>query len=309
MDSSVTGPAAAPLSIAAVERDTGLSKDTLRIWERRYGFPQPLRDAVGERIYPPDQVEKLRLLKRLLDSGHRPGKLAALGIDELLALGGTPMARGTTVELIPGLAALLRAHDVPGLRGLLQQGLMTHGLERFVVEQVVPMNHAVGDAWMRGELTVAQEHLYTEALQLVLRQAIGAMPVPPAGGPLVLMATLPQEAHGVGLLMAEAMLALRGWRCISLGVKVPIDDLVRAAERVEADVVALSFAPSFKPAQALDALVELRRRLPARTRVWAGGSNPALHRRLPTGVEAVTDIALVPRLEEDFRLAAATPPA
>ena len=33
------------LSIAAVERDTGLSKDTLRVWERRYGFPSPGRDA------------------------------------------------------------------------------------------------------------------------------------------------------------------------------------------------------------------------------------------------------------------------
>ena len=39
------------LSIAAVERDTGLSKDTLRVWERRYGFPQPGRDGFGERAY------------------------------------------------------------------------------------------------------------------------------------------------------------------------------------------------------------------------------------------------------------------
>jgi hypothetical protein len=35
------------LPIAAVERDTGLAKDTLRVWERRYGFPQPGRDANG----------------------------------------------------------------------------------------------------------------------------------------------------------------------------------------------------------------------------------------------------------------------
>ncbi|NBW47360.1 MAG: MerR family transcriptional regulator, partial [Betaproteobacteria bacterium] len=60
------------LSIASVERDTGLSKDTLRVWERRYGFPQPTRDALGERAYPLEQVERLRLVKRLLDAGHRP---------------------------------------------------------------------------------------------------------------------------------------------------------------------------------------------------------------------------------------------
>jgi DNA-binding transcriptional MerR regulator len=39
-------------SIAAVERDTGIGKDTLRVWERRYGFPQPGRDSFGERSYP-----------------------------------------------------------------------------------------------------------------------------------------------------------------------------------------------------------------------------------------------------------------
>jgi DNA-binding transcriptional MerR regulator len=56
-------------NIAAVERDTGLSKDVLRMWERRYGFPVPERDANGERLYPADQVERLRLIKRLMDQG------------------------------------------------------------------------------------------------------------------------------------------------------------------------------------------------------------------------------------------------
>ena len=49
------------------ERATGLSKDTLRVWERRYGFPQPDRDASGERLYPAEQVTRLRLIKRLMD--------------------------------------------------------------------------------------------------------------------------------------------------------------------------------------------------------------------------------------------------
>ena len=73
-------------NIAAVERDTGLSKDVLRIWERRYGFPVPDRDSNGERSYPADQVDRLRLIKRLMDQGHRPGKLIATPPDELTAL-------------------------------------------------------------------------------------------------------------------------------------------------------------------------------------------------------------------------------
>jgi len=53
----------------------------LRIWERRYGFPAPLRDAAGERVYPAEQVQRLRLLKRLLDSGHRPGRVVPADVD------------------------------------------------------------------------------------------------------------------------------------------------------------------------------------------------------------------------------------
>jgi len=74
------------MSIAAVERDTGLSKDTLRVWERRYDFPQPVRDGQGERCYPLDQIEKLRLIKRLLDVGHRPSRLVSLPMQDLQAL-------------------------------------------------------------------------------------------------------------------------------------------------------------------------------------------------------------------------------
>ncbi len=45
-----------PMRIADVERDTGISKDTLRVWERRYQFPKPQRDSLGERLYSQDRL-------------------------------------------------------------------------------------------------------------------------------------------------------------------------------------------------------------------------------------------------------------
>ncbi|MBQ0841891.1 MAG: MerR family transcriptional regulator, partial [Paraperlucidibaca sp.] len=71
------------LPINAVERETGVSKELLRMWERRYGFPAPQRDVQGDRIYPLAQVAKLRLLRRLIDNGFRPGKIMAHEIPEL----------------------------------------------------------------------------------------------------------------------------------------------------------------------------------------------------------------------------------
>ena len=70
-------------TIAAVERDVGLSKDVLRVWERRYGFPVPNRDPHGERLYPAVQVLRLGLIKRLMDLGHRPGRLMSTPVEEL----------------------------------------------------------------------------------------------------------------------------------------------------------------------------------------------------------------------------------
>ena len=46
-----TEPTGLALNISAVEREAGLSKDVLRMWERRYGFPKPVRDENGERRY------------------------------------------------------------------------------------------------------------------------------------------------------------------------------------------------------------------------------------------------------------------
>ena len=72
--------------IAEVERHTGLGKDTLRVWERRYGFPSPGRDDQGQRFYTQPEVERLRVIATLLRAGHRPGRVVTLEHSALLAL-------------------------------------------------------------------------------------------------------------------------------------------------------------------------------------------------------------------------------
>ena len=69
--------------IGVIERDTGIGRDTLRVWERRYGFPDPLRNTKGERVYPERQLRHLQRIRRLLDRGMRPGKLLPLTEDAL----------------------------------------------------------------------------------------------------------------------------------------------------------------------------------------------------------------------------------
>ncbi len=288
-------------SISAVERDTGLSKDTLRVWERRYHFPLPERDEHGERVYTQEQVEKLRALKRLIDRGHRPSKIIGRSLAELLALldpGPAPpvpvAGEGATI------VELLRGHQVAELRQRLGQTLARQGLARFCLETIGPTMRQVGDAWMRGQLELFEEHLYTETVQGLLRSALAALP-PATQPPRVLLTTFPHEQHALGLLMVEAMLALEGATCISLGTQTPILDIVRAAAAQRADVVALSFSLAYPVTLAVEGLEELRTTVAPQVAIWAGGANPGLARRAVPGVSLLQALEAVPEAVAQWR--------
>ena len=271
-----------PLSfnIAAVERDTGLSKDVLRMWERRYGFPVPNRDANGERSYPADQVERLRLIKRLMDQGHRPGKLIAARAEELRDLAprrSPPRVQGDVAEAedLDELLDLIKRHDVAGYQQAMQQRLARKGLQRFVQDTVAPLTRRVGEAWEDGSFEVFEEHLFTELTKRLLRQAIAALP----GGsrrPRILMTSVPEEQHVLGLLMAEALFTLEGAECIPLGTQMPLLEIGRAAIAHNANIVALSFSAAFPQRQIPGLLQQLRMVLPAEIALWVGGGG--IHR-------------------------------
>jgi DNA-binding transcriptional MerR regulator/methylmalonyl-CoA mutase cobalamin-binding subunit len=285
---------AAYLSISAVERETGLSKDVLRKWEVRYGFPQPLRDESGERVYPPDQVQRLRLIKRLMDTGMRPSSIVAKEEDALLALAGsrhvtTPTPDGSAIESTA--LELLRKHDPEGLRQALHRLMLRQGLASFVQDIITPLNHAVGEAWSRGELEVFEEHLYTEVVQGVLRNAMTGIN-DRHGRPRVLLTTLPEEPHGLGILMVAAMLALECAYCLSLGPQTPVEEIANAARAQAVDVVVLSFSIIYPPRRIPPALGELRQRLDPAVEIWAGGAGTTRLQRAPAGTR------LLPTMED-----------
>jgi len=278
------------MSIADVERDTGLSKDTLRVWERRYGFPRPRRDALGERTYAPAQLEKLRVIKRLIDAGHRPGQLVPRTLGELRALSdvsrAVPATKGSRHDEVDALLELVRCHDAAALVHGLAVAEARHGLRDFVIEVAAPLAGRVGEAWMRGELRIFEEHLFTECVRTVLHAALGGLPAA-QHGPRVLLATLPGEPHSLGLLMAQTLLTLEDCVCLSLGVQVPIADIAGAAAAWRADIVALSVTGCMKRNLVLGSLAQLRAQLAAAVQLWVGGAAPALSRRQLDGVVRV----------------------
>jgi MerR family transcriptional regulator, light-induced transcriptional regulator len=289
------------MSIGVVERETGISKDTLRIWERRYGFPEPGRDPHGDRAYAPEDVERLRIIKRLIDHGIRPGKIVPKPLSQLAKMSAThnqaPSANAQHQAEIDRYLGFIKQHKLVELQDALQDSLLWHGLQQFLIEILTPLNARIGEAWVCGDLEIFQEHAYSEILQSMLRHAIIGCKVS-ALPPKMLLATLPKEHHSLPLLMVEAALVDEGVHCISLGAQMPVKEIVSAAVAHRCDIIALSFTGNYPVKLITEGLASLRRELSSNIEIWAGGSAIARSRRavenvklLPTLNHAISEVA------------------
>ena len=277
--------------IGTVERDTGIGRDTLRIWERRYGFPNPKRNTKGERVYSAEQVRRLQLMRRLLDQGLRPGKVVPLSEEALAELAGTlPEVSSSPESIDPAqaeLIALASSGDIAALAAALEQALTRDGLRAFVLNTFAPLTTTVGELWAGGQLQIFEEHLLTRHLVHFLDVAMSRVGRP-AEDPEVLLATLPGEQHALGLLMVEALLMHAGRAALNLGTEVPLDQIVAAAERSGVKAVALSFSACYPRGSIRDDLEELAERLPQGMALWIGGAGVQRLRRLPPSVQRMS---------------------
>ena len=279
------------VDIATVERETGIGKDALRVWEKRYGFPLPTRDERDVRLYTQAQIEQLRLIKRLISNGLRPSKVVGLSVDDLNAM--LPSASSTDAPIASELLELLeliKAHKSLELRLSLSRILMKQGLSDFLSKTIDPLNKLVGEAWMAGDLRIFEEHLYSDQIVRILRNVISTMSDPSAA-PRILLTTLPGEEHSLGLQMAEAMLCLSGASCAMLGTQTPVQEIVAASAAHRSDIVVLSFSEAFSSAQLKVVLPQVRLALADTVELWIGGGGVARQRNAIAGVQLMGDLS------------------
>ena len=197
------------LPIAVVAIETGLSKDLLRKWEARYGFPTPMRSLSGLREYPRSQVHALREIKRQLSEGVR----VAQAISSVLQNAPSMALCAETIRPPSGDVAaclqLIRAHDANGLTAHLENRLTALGVLKFLSETVAPLIVAVGDSWLNGRLSIHEEHYFTDRLGLFLAELPRRFQVS-KDAPTFLITTPPGELHTLGMAMVRVLVGEAG---------------------------------------------------------------------------------------------------
>ncbi|HJV91032.1 MAG TPA: MerR family transcriptional regulator [Holophagaceae bacterium] len=277
------------LSIGDICDETGLSPDVIRVWERRYGFPVPVRLPSGHRRYRPEDLNRLRLMAEAVAQGLRPSVAAAA--DDTALKGMLRKEEGEVwTDLVDGLFDSVMRMDAVGIRAQLDQARARDGVLPFLRCCVAPLLDRVGMAWAEGTLDIHQEHFLTEVLEDRLRQLRAEQRVQP-GSPVILFATLPGERHRLGLLMAALTYAAKGHRTELLGIDLPVANIASAARTLKASCVAvsLSIQSSGEPTRRL--IQDLQERLPDGCRLIIGGQGAARTRRVE-GVERMAGLDL-----------------
>ena len=268
------------LTIGALSTATGVPVDTIRTWERRYGYPVPERKPSGHRLYPLGMVPRLRRVAQAIARGHRAAEVVPASENALeVLLASLPPLATEPRSLASGAAPpgdasevlqWVRAFDADRLKRWFQTDWARLGPLEFLEHRAAAFLRAVGEAWAAKELEVRHEHFASAVLGDFLRSV--RQPLDDrARGPIAALATLPGELHGLGLQMAALVFALAGWRSLILGVDTPIEQIAALTREVSIAVVALSCVEP-QGSRTAGQIRALRRRLPRKVSLIVGGS-------------------------------------
>ena len=231
--------------IHRVAKLTGLSKDVIRVWERRFEILKPSRGANRYRNYSDEDVALLRFLKEQLDAGGSIGELAKFGREELLGRARASAPRASFVDntfsrLLRELLSTLNPFDRVIFEKRLNGAVAVVPFEEALHGILLPLQEQVGQLWHESHIDVAIEHYVTKHIQQKIFSAMNQLPVAEFGAK-VIVACPPGEEHDIAALTVAYRCRVRGCRVYYLGANVPVASLANLCGKVEPDLTIISF--------------------------------------------------------------------
>jgi MerR family transcriptional regulator, light-induced transcriptional regulator len=235
------------VQIGDLARRVGVRVDTLRAWERRYGLLRPSRSTGGFRLYSRDDEAIVRSMLAEIERGYPPSQAAKLALARSRTRDGAAGSDqpddeaadpGRLESLRTQLSEALRRYDGARAQELFDAVLAEFSLNAVLRDVVLRCLSDIGDAWARGDMTVAEEHF---ASQLIRERLLAlARDWDRGRGPRALLACPTGERHDIGLICFGIVLSRNGWRITFLGPDTPIDALTGAMAALEPDLIVLS---------------------------------------------------------------------
>lgn len=261
--------------VGMVSKLTGLSTHTLRMWEKRHRAVVPERTDAGGRLYTDADVDRLRLLHRLVQSGHSIGGIATLPDAELRQM--VAVLPGAAAEPVPQHLPAIRARVMAAIEELriedaeqlLSRAALSTEPTEFLKEVLAPVLTEVGDRWEKGELRIAHEHACSSVARGLLFALMRLYPAQDARRRVV-VATPAREDHELGALMAAMLAAMHGWSVLYLGPDLPAEEIAYAVTSTQAELLLLSIT-NLKPTECERQIVEIENALPERVAIFVGG--------------------------------------
>ncbi len=308
--------------IGVVARRTGLKPDLIRAWERRYGAVAPGRTETRRRFYSDEDIERLLLLRRAVNTGRGISQVAGLSDAELEALIEAEPAPAAYAQPAPALEELdevaeaflsrclaaAQRLDVRELEMELDRASVLFSRTHLIERLLVPLMRRIGDLWHQGTLRPIHEHMASSVVRSFLGGMSGACH-PETSAPRLVVTTPARQRHELGALLAAATAAGEGWQVTYLGPDLPPEEIAAAALQNGARAVALSITyPPDDPALT-DDLRRLRRLLGPQVMLIAGGrACPAYNAVLQEiGAVHMDDLAGLRRELQTLRSGAPSP--
>jgi DNA-binding transcriptional MerR regulator len=213
-------------TIKDLENLSGIKAHTIRIWEQRYSFLKPGRTGTNIRYYSNEELKKVLNIALLNKYGYKISHIDKMNEGELkekiLSLNPVQAQQERIVnELIQYMVDL----DVENFEELLDNCIMTRGIERTIPQIIFPYLEKIGILWLTNHINPAQEHLVSNIIRQKLIMGIDRVSSPLKKGKTVLLFLPEGEYHELGLLFMHYLLKSKGVGIIYLGCSIPMDDV------------------------------------------------------------------------------------
>ncbi|MDA8791831.1 MerR family transcriptional regulator [Bacteriovoracaceae bacterium] len=236
--------------IKVISNSCGILPHTLRVWEQRYQVFQPERAPNGQRLYSKSDLEKAKLIARLLEHGHSISSLAGYSNPEL----------DTMIELIEkdtkntkdspfihsistkNLLMYLSDYKIDLVAAELQHLRLSVGSKEFIFKIILPIMREIGLLVAKGKYTVSQEHI----ISTIVRGQLSQIYLPNVGpkSKEMVLATPEGNLHELSIIIGDILCRSNRLTTRYLGATHPADCLGQAVNALKSPYLVLGVITS-----------------------------------------------------------------